>query len=136
MQFGYFSALHDPDLAIGFSGVLEDFLAELDFVEELGFEGVWTGEHHLGPEGFSNGPNPVLLSAYIASRTGLASIGLACVTATIWHPIRLAEDLAMLDHNGDPRAVRLRRPAEVRARRLRRVGARQCPPPPRVGRGW
>lgn len=98
MQFGYFSALHDPDLAIGFSGVLEDFLAELDFVEELGFEGVWTGEHHLGPEGFSNGPNPILLSAYIASRTGLASIGLACVTATIWHPIRLAEDLAMLDH--------------------------------------
>ena len=48
MKFGYFSALHDPDLAKGFSGVLDDFLTELAFIEELGFEGVWTGEHHLG----------------------------------------------------------------------------------------
>lgn len=98
MQFGYFSALHDPDLKIGFSGVLNDFLTELAFIEKLGFEGVWTGEHHLGPEGFSNCPNPILLSAHIASMTGLKSIGLSCVTATIWHPVRLAEDLAMLDH--------------------------------------
>ena len=49
MKFGYFSALHDPDLEKGFSVVLDDFLTELAFVEELGFEGVWTGEHHLGP---------------------------------------------------------------------------------------
>ena len=54
MKFGYFSALHDPDLAKGFSGVLDDFLTELAFIEELGFEGVWTGEHHLGPEGIHN----------------------------------------------------------------------------------
>ena len=98
MKFGYFAALHDPDLQKGFSGVLADFLTELAFIEELGFEGVWTGEHHLGPEGFSNCPNPILLSAHIASMTGLKSIGLSCVTATIWHPLRLAEDLAMLDH--------------------------------------
>ena len=98
MKFGYFAALHDPDLEKGFSGVLADFLTELAFIEELGFEGVWTGEHHLGPEGFSNCPNPILLSAHIASMTGLKSIGLSCVTATIWHPLRLAEDLAMLDH--------------------------------------
>ena len=52
----------------------------------------------VGPEGFSNCPNPILLSAHIASMTGLKSIGLSCVTATIWHPLRLAEDLAMLDH--------------------------------------
>jgi alkanesulfonate monooxygenase SsuD/methylene tetrahydromethanopterin reductase-like flavin-dependent oxidoreductase (luciferase family) len=35
---------------------------------------------------------------YIAGQTDFGSYGLACVTAPTWHPIRLAEDLAILDH--------------------------------------
>ncbi|MCY4471111.1 MAG: LLM class flavin-dependent oxidoreductase [Thiotrichales bacterium] len=104
MKFGYFSALHDFDLEKGFSVVRHDFLTELAFVEELGFEGVWTGEHHLGPEGFSNCPNPILLSAHIASMTGLKSIGLSCVSARAGH--------------GDPDTVRIRGDAEISRSRV------------------
>lgn len=98
MKFGYHTALHDPEFKKGFSGVLEDLMTQLRLIEKLGFEGVWIGEHHLGPEGLSNSPNPILLCAHIAAQTSFDSIGLACVTVPNWHPIRLAEDLAILDH--------------------------------------
>ena len=66
--------------------------------EELGFEAMWLGEHHFGPYGIGDLPNPVLLGADLAARTSTIRIGQMANIAPWWHPIRLAEDLAILDN--------------------------------------
>jgi len=98
MKFRYHSQLHDAGLMQGYSRLLAGVMKEIKYVECNGFDGVWLGEHHLGPEGLANSPNPILMLANIAGQTDFASYGLACVTAPNWHPIRLAEDIAVLDH--------------------------------------
>ena len=66
--------------------------------EELGFEVMWLGEHHFGPYGIGDLPNPILLGADLAARTSTIRIGQMANIAPWWHPIRLAEDLAILDN--------------------------------------
>ena len=66
--------------------------------EELGFEAMWLGEHHFGPYGLGDLPNPILLGADLAARTSKSRIGQMANIAPWWHPIRLAEDLAILDN--------------------------------------
>ena len=66
--------------------------------EELGFEAMWLGEHHFGPYGVGDIPNPILLGADLAARTSRIRIGQMANIAPWWHPIRLAEDLAILDN--------------------------------------
>ena len=66
--------------------------------EELGFETMWLGEHHFGPYGVGDIPNPILLGADLAARTSRIRIGQMANIAPWWHPIRLAEDLAILDN--------------------------------------
>ena len=66
--------------------------------EELGFEAIWLGEHHFTPFGVGDLPNPILLGADLAARTSRIRIGQMANIATWWHPIRLAEDLAILDN--------------------------------------
>ena len=66
--------------------------------EELGFEAIWLGEHHFGPYRAGDLPNPILLGADLAARTSKIRIGQMANIAPWWHPIRLAEDLAILDN--------------------------------------
>ena len=66
--------------------------------EELGFETMWLGEHHFGPYGVGDLPNPILVGADLAARTSRIRIGQMANIAPWWHPIRLAEDLAILDN--------------------------------------
>ena len=53
---------------------------------------MWLGEHHFGF------PNPILLGADLAARTPRIRIGQMANIAPWWHPIRLAEDLSILDN--------------------------------------
>ena len=59
---------------------------------------MWLGEHHFGPYGVGDLPNPILLGADLAARTSRIRIGQMANIALLWHPIRLAEDLAILDN--------------------------------------
>ena len=65
--------------------------------EQLGFEAMWLGEHHFGAYGIGDLPNPILLGADLAARTYRIRIGQMANIAPWWHPIRLAEDLAILE---------------------------------------
>ena len=56
------------------------------------------GEHHFGPYGIGDLPNPILLGADLAARTSRIRIGQMANIAPWWHPIGLAEDLAILDN--------------------------------------
>ncbi|MYC29675.1 MAG: LLM class flavin-dependent oxidoreductase [Chloroflexi bacterium] len=78
--------------------ILDNLRQQTIMAEELGFEAIWLGEHHFGLYGAGDLPNPILLGADLAARTSRIRIGQMANIATWWHPIRLAEDLAILDN--------------------------------------
>lgn len=78
--------------------LLDNLRQQTILAEELGFEAMWLGEHHFGPYGVGDVPNPILLGADLAARTSRIRIGQMANIAPWWHPIRLAEDLATLDN--------------------------------------
>ena len=80
------------------AGLLDNLRQQTILAEELGFEAIWLGEHHFTPFGVGDLPNPILRGADLAARTSRIRIGQMANIATWWHPIRLAEDLAILDN--------------------------------------
>ena len=78
--------------------MLDNLRQQTVLAEELGFEAMWLGEHHFGPYGVGDLPNPILLGADLAARTSRIRIGQMANIAPWWHPIRLAEDIAILDN--------------------------------------
>ena len=78
--------------------MLDNLRQQAVLAEELGFEAIWLGEHHFGLYGIGDLPNAILLGADLAARTSRIRIGQMANIATWWHPIRLAEDIAILDN--------------------------------------
>lgn len=67
-----------------------------DLVEPLGFDSLWTIEHHFGPYGMSC--NPFQVFAYMAGRTTKIDFG-TMVIVLPWHdPLRVAEGITVLDN--------------------------------------
>jgi probable F420-dependent oxidoreductase len=72
-----------------------DALAEAIYGEELGFDSVWLEEHH----GVRNHywPSPLMCLAGYATRTSRILLGTDILVLPFYHPVRIAEDAAMLD---------------------------------------
>jgi alkanesulfonate monooxygenase SsuD/methylene tetrahydromethanopterin reductase-like flavin-dependent oxidoreductase (luciferase family) len=70
-------------------------LQQMEWTEELGFDQVWLTEHHFIDYGLA--VDPASLAAAAASRTWRVRIGLAAAILPFHHPLRLAEQLALID---------------------------------------
>ena len=68
----------------------------VEMADQLGFDEAWFGEHHFN--GFSVIPDPATMIAYAAARTNKIRLGTAGFLAPFYHPIRLAESIAVLDN--------------------------------------
>ena len=76
----------------------ESYQACLDqaaWADEQGLDMVVLSEHHGVPDGFM--PSPLTLAGAVAGRTKRISINISALLLPLYHPIRLAEDLATLD---------------------------------------
>ena len=78
-------------------------LTTADLAETLGFDGIWLAERHFSPPGGnalipSIGSAPLLLATAIAMRMSRLRIGTAVLLLPLGHPVRLAEEVATLDH--------------------------------------
>ncbi len=65
------------------------------WTEARGFDSIWLTEHHFIDYGLS--VSPAVLAAAAAMRTRRVRIGLAAATLPFHDPIRLAEELAIVD---------------------------------------
>lgn len=90
----------DPQAAV------ETYAEHLDAWEELdrlGFDGVGFNEHHTSPYGLMNSPN--LLAAAATQRTKRLRLHIYGNLLPLHEPLRLAEELAMLDCMSNGRVV-------------------------------
>ena len=78
-------------------------LAEVTRAEELGFDSVWMEEHHSVTNHYW--PSPLTVLAGFATRTSRVTLGTDILVAAFHHPVRLAEDVALLDVMSDGRVT-------------------------------
>lgn len=73
-------------------------------LDQGGFTTCWLGEHHFWYAGYHVAcPNPVLVGMHIVGANPKLRVGQSACVLPDHHPIRLAEDLAMLDQMSDGR---------------------------------
>jgi alkanesulfonate monooxygenase SsuD/methylene tetrahydromethanopterin reductase-like flavin-dependent oxidoreductase (luciferase family) len=84
--------------------MLRDVLAQCQLGDELGFDSVSFTEHHFHSEGFECSNNPVLLDLFVGLQTKRIRVGQLGIVLPASNPIRVAEDIAMLDRMTGGRA--------------------------------
>jgi alkanesulfonate monooxygenase SsuD/methylene tetrahydromethanopterin reductase-like flavin-dependent oxidoreductase (luciferase family) len=102
LTFGYLYDFRNPP---GWRRPWAELYAKtLEFItysESLGFTGAWVPEHHGAEDGYI--PAPLVMLAAIAARTKTLKIGSAIALAPLYHPVRFAEECAILDILSDGR---------------------------------
>ena len=94
---------------VGLRGDLYDrMLGELSeqakLADDLGYDSISFTEHHFHIEGFELSNNPVLLDLFVGMQTTRIRVGQLGIVLPAQNPIRVAEDIAMLDHMTGGRA--------------------------------
>src|SRR6267154_4462016 len=84
--------------------MLRDISEQIRLADDLGYDSVSFTEHHFHIEGFEVSNNPVLLDLYFAMQTKRIRVGQLGIVLPASNPIRVAEDIAMLDHMTGGRA--------------------------------
>jgi alkanesulfonate monooxygenase SsuD/methylene tetrahydromethanopterin reductase-like flavin-dependent oxidoreductase (luciferase family) len=94
MRFGTFLFTQYQDPAKDEQGIQET-LAEARLSEALGMDALWLAEHHF--DGTCVYVDPIAFGAALTMATERIKIGFAVIQASLHHPIRLAEQIALLD---------------------------------------
>src|ERR1043166_3746052 len=84
--------------------MLGELSEQIKLGDALGYDSVSFTEHHFHIEGFELSNNPVLLDLYFAMQTKRIRVGQLGIVLPASNPIRVAEDIAMLDHMTGGRA--------------------------------
>jgi alkanesulfonate monooxygenase SsuD/methylene tetrahydromethanopterin reductase-like flavin-dependent oxidoreductase (luciferase family) len=96
IKFGYqIDFRNPPGSGRSFSQLYDDMFRQIERAEELGFDSIWLTEHHLTDDGYL--PSLMPMAAAIAARTKRLQIGTYVLLFPFYHPIKLAEDIAVVD---------------------------------------
>ena len=96
MKFGYFcnttNWTHKP-----YDKLLDETREITEYCDQSKWDSIWYTEHHFNHEGMESLTNPLMMGVDAAARTKDIRIGQACNVITFHNPIRMAEDIALLD---------------------------------------
>ncbi len=83
--------------------VIHETLHEARLCDELGMDMLWLAEHHF--DGICAYVDPVTFAAALAASTARIHIGFAVAQMSLHHPIRMAEQMALIDNISRGRLV-------------------------------
>ncbi len=95
MQVGLLQFFSWPDRKVPLPAVYERALRRIDVMERTGYDAVWLAEHHF--TGYSVCPSVHVMATHVAARTQRLRIGTAVTLAAFYHPLRIAEEVALID---------------------------------------
>jgi alkanesulfonate monooxygenase SsuD/methylene tetrahydromethanopterin reductase-like flavin-dependent oxidoreductase (luciferase family) len=96
IKIGYLLDFRNPHFSkLSFADFYAAMLRQIDFVESAGLDSIWLTEHHFTDDGYLSSIMPAL--AAVAARTHRVTIGSYVLLAPFYHPLRLAEDAALID---------------------------------------
>ncbi len=97
IKFGYLLAFRNPPELSKISDA--EFYAamfeQVEYLDQAGFDTIWTTEHHFVDDGYLAASMPML--AAMAARTKRVKVGSFVILGPFYHPLRLAEDAALID---------------------------------------
>jgi alkanesulfonate monooxygenase SsuD/methylene tetrahydromethanopterin reductase-like flavin-dependent oxidoreductase (luciferase family) len=103
MHVGMATVFQNPGKAKSDREVYANELRLAELAEPLGFQSVWGVEHHFTD--YTMCPDVLQFLTYMAGRTTTAQLG-SMVVVLPWHdPMRVAEEVSMLDHISNGRLI-------------------------------
>jgi alkanesulfonate monooxygenase SsuD/methylene tetrahydromethanopterin reductase-like flavin-dependent oxidoreductase (luciferase family) len=103
MHFGLFSLMTQRDRGASARQLYQEMVEQVKMAEAIGFDIAWFAEHH-----FSNYclcPSPLAMAIALAPQTTKIRLGTAVIVAPLYHPLRMLEEIGMLDVISNGRAV-------------------------------
>ena len=95
MKTGVLQFFSWPDRRIPLDQVYHRAFQRIDIMEQNGYDAVWLAEHHFSS--FSICPSIHMMGTHVAARTKKLRIGTGVTLAPFYNPLRLAEEVALLD---------------------------------------
>jgi alkanesulfonate monooxygenase SsuD/methylene tetrahydromethanopterin reductase-like flavin-dependent oxidoreductase (luciferase family) len=103
MKFGLFNLMTYCDRSRGIRGVIDDTRTMVGLAEQAEFDVAWFAEHHF--MNYSISVSPLMMATYLASTTTRIRLGSAVVVLPLYHPLRIAQEIALLDQLSEGRVV-------------------------------
>jgi alkanesulfonate monooxygenase SsuD/methylene tetrahydromethanopterin reductase-like flavin-dependent oxidoreductase (luciferase family) len=101
LKFGIFDHLDSDGQDLG--PLLETRLGLIELIEKEGYAGYHMAEHHSTPLGMASSPSVFLAAAF--QRTRRLRLGPLVYVLPLYHPLRLYEEICMLDHMSGGRVM-------------------------------
>jgi alkanesulfonate monooxygenase SsuD/methylene tetrahydromethanopterin reductase-like flavin-dependent oxidoreductase (luciferase family) len=95
MKLGVLQFFSWPERRVALAAVFARALERIAIMDQSGFDAVWLAEHHFSS--FSVCPSVHMMGVLAAARTRRLRIGTGVSLAPFYHPLRLAEEVALLD---------------------------------------
>jgi alkanesulfonate monooxygenase SsuD/methylene tetrahydromethanopterin reductase-like flavin-dependent oxidoreductase (luciferase family) len=95
MKLGVLQFFSWPERRVELASVYARALQRIEIMDRTGYDAVWLAEHHFSS--FSVCPSVHMVGVLAAARTTRLRIGTGVSLAPFYHPLRLAEEVALLD---------------------------------------
>ncbi|HZO83484.1 MAG TPA: LLM class flavin-dependent oxidoreductase [Candidatus Binataceae bacterium] len=95
VKFGILQFFSWPERRVALPTVYQRALQRIEIMDRAGYDAVWLTEHHFSD--YSVCPSIPVMGAHVAARTTKLRIGAGVTLAAFYHPLRLAEEIALLD---------------------------------------
>jgi alkanesulfonate monooxygenase SsuD/methylene tetrahydromethanopterin reductase-like flavin-dependent oxidoreductase (luciferase family) len=95
MKFAVLQFFSWPERRVELATVYARALDRIEIMDRTGYDAVWLAEHHFSD--FSVCPSVHMVGTLAAARTRRLRIGTGVSLAPFYHPLRLAEEVALLD---------------------------------------